>query len=162
MKSPSHMLEEPKEVNFTVMAPISLRFWRKNYFVGYVLEQSDFCVVERRCQLLILNALSGIKQWAWSIGEIILTGSKRNIWRKITFLRTNLAWNGLSSNPYFYTDRQKTKAWAMTRPQDGNDRRSLNRNWWWFWKMVTIQWQYLRRENVEFKNHTNLTLRKPK
>jgi hypothetical protein len=67
-----------------VMAPIRLRLWLKNYLVGYVLEQGDFCAIERRCQLLILNELSGINQWAWSIGGIKLTGAERS-----TYLEKN-------------------------------------------------------------------------
>jgi len=60
---PTHMQEEPKKkVNAVVTTPILLRFWRKNYLVEYVLEEGDFCVTERRCQLLILNALIDINQ----------------------------------------------------------------------------------------------------
>jgi hypothetical protein len=111
------MREEPKKkVNVMVMAPIRLRFWGKNYLVGYVLEQGHFCVTEQRRQLVILNALSDINQWAWSIGGIILTGAKRSSWRKNTNSGINLAWTGLSSCPDLYTGGQKTNAWAMTRP----------------------------------------------
>ena len=63
MKSPTHMWEETKKnVNVMVMAPIRLRFWRKNYVVKYVLEQGDICVTGQRCQFLIFNALGDINQ----------------------------------------------------------------------------------------------------
>jgi hypothetical protein len=94
------MWEEPKKkINVTVMAPIRLHFWRKNYLVGYILEQDDYCVIERRYQLLKFNALTDINQWTWSISGIILTGAKRSIWRKTTNSITNLALTGLSSCP---------------------------------------------------------------
>jgi len=100
MKSPTHTREEPKKkVNVMIMAPTRLRFWRKNYLVGYILELGDYCVIEGRYQLLKLNALSDINQRAWSINGIILTGAKRSIWRKTTNSRTNLVWTGLSSCP---------------------------------------------------------------
>jgi len=150
-----------------VMAPIRLCFWRKSYLVGYVLEQGDICVTEQPCQLLILNALSDINQWAWSISGIILTGAKRSIWGKTTNSRTNLACTGLSSCPDLYTERQKSNAWAMTRPVGWKGTPEPKSKlvtalawtsivWRGRWELVTIQWQYLRREQVEFKNQANL------
>ena len=156
MKSPTYMREEPKKkVNVMLMAPIRLRLWCKNYLVGYIIEQGDFCVIERRCQLLHLNALRDIIHWAWSIGGMTLTVAKRSIWRKTTNSRTNLTWTGLSSCSDFYTERQKTNACAMTRPVWWERTPEPNLNRWRLGlghrlcdvvegKFLTIQWQYLR------------------